>query len=116
MSRVAHITVLAAIAAMFLIPISTSALGLLGESFGGQIIDMNFCANGGIVVTLRSATFPGLPVESYIWTAGLTFGVPPWHIGQSIMGVADIPYFCFGPGKHPLEYFGMRMRVDAVSL
>lgn len=91
------------------IPRETYAAGL---SFGGRILLISPCisASGPSVwITIQPAgRFP----ITYIWAPG-TIGLPPTHPGQSILGIADIPYVC---KIGTFFLYGQRIQRDAVSI
>ena len=96
------------------------AAGAVGVSFGGRVIGMNFCVNGAIQFTIKPAG--ALPI-TYLWTPvtrnNPIFNTParPPFFGQQVLGVA-LPAVigCFGPGKNPVEYFGLPVQYEATSL
>lgn len=92
-------------------PLSASALG---TSFGGRIVALTPCLSAlgpSIWFTIIPAGF--FPI-SYIWTPlSVTYMAgPPTHIGQQILGVADIPYAC---KVGPVFLFGQRVQIQGTS-
>lgn len=114
--------VVAFAAVLFAAPLAAHALGI---SVGGRIIALTPCVSPlgpSIWLTVLSAraTDPLVP-EPYIWTP-LTFRTlvpptptlpPPTHIGQQILGIADLPFTCF-VGFVPL--YGLRLQIGNASL
>lgn len=98
----------AALAASLLAPLSAYALG---TSFGGRIIDWEPCVSlpGAIFILIQPA---GIFPIAYFWAPG-TLGLPPTHIGQQILGVADTFFGCTTPlGPRA----GQRIQIDGVSI
>lgn len=95
-------------AAVF-VPRETYAAGL---SFGGRILLITPCLSASgpsMWITIQPAgRFP----ITYIWAPG-TLGPPPVHPGQSILGIADIPYAC---KVGTFFLYGQRIQRDAVSI
>ncbi len=90
-----------------------------GLSFGGRVSTLPLpCLNGGLYVTVLSARgIDPLFPEPYIWTLGtITFlAGPPTHLGQKILGIADIPYVCV-ISSPPYSLPGLRMQIVGTSL
>jgi hypothetical protein len=87
-------------------PLSAAAVGF---SFGGRLVSPPvLCANipGSYLVTILPAGVKGI---FYIYTPGLTLGLPPVHPGQEILGIADVPLVCNG-------LLGLRIQYDGVSI
>lgn len=95
---------------LFALPLSASALGI---SFGGTILTWKTCTfpPGAIHITIKPAG--GSPNAAYIWVPFLTLGFPPTHIGQQILGLADISAVCT-VGKVPFP--GQRIQLDGVGI
>ncbi len=95
--------------ALLLVPLYASALG---TSFGGKILAITPCMSlSGPAVWIKILPAGLFPI-TYIWTP-LTIGLPPVHVAQQILGVADIPYGCV-VGKVP--FVGQRIQIDGVSI
>jgi hypothetical protein len=97
-------------------PVAASASGL---SFGGKIVTLIPCVSytgPSVYIVIKPA--PATKNISYIWTPAALRGVPPpgfpplyppspnpdpppYIVGQSILGIADIPYFCCVPPSVP---------------
>ena len=107
------------LAAGLLAPLSASAL-IPGVSFGGRIVSINYCVNGAVQFTVIPAgKFP----ITYMWlptTRNNMFSpkpAPPPFFGQKVLGNAyPWLYFCFGPGKNPIEYVGLPVQYEGTSL
>lgn len=87
----------------------------LGTSFGGRIVTWVPCLSSfgpSVWFTIVPASL--YPVVNFIWTpATITFlAGPPTHIGQQVLGVADVPFACF-VGKVP--FFGQRIQTIGTS-
>jgi hypothetical protein len=90
------------------VPLSALAFG---TSFGGRIVAWIPCLSPlgpAIFITIVPA---GVFPVTYIWAPG-TIGLPPTHIGQQILGVADTIFGC-KVGVVPLV--GQRIQLDGVS-
>ncbi len=107
-----------------LIPATASAQ--IMRSFGGRVLKINLCINGAVQFTILPAmpsAYVGLASISYVWlptTRNNVFSLVParWPFpGQRVVGVAfPIPYACFGPGIHPIEYVGLPVLYMNTSL
>lgn len=71
------------LAAAFAVPVAAQAIGM---SFGGRVIAIKPCT-GGIQIAIAPA---GRFQPLYVWSAA-TIGLPPFRIGQYILGIADLP-------------------------
>ena len=92
-----------------------AALSIL--SFGGRIISQPIpCSNGGLWMLIVQPPPKQPSVIAMIWTpATLTFlWGPPRQVGQSILGIYDIPYVCT-QGPHIPALYGFRMRMIGTS-
>ncbi len=104
------------IAGSLLVPFFASAYGI---SFGGRVVDMNFCVNGAIQFTvLPAGKFP----ITYLWTPLVRHNylsptpTKPPVFGEQILGFAlPAPTFCLGPGKYPHQYFGLPVQYERSS-
>ena len=122
MNRLSYFAASIAITGVMLTPLSASAVYF---SFGGTIIDVNYCANGAINVIIKPA---GIFPISYMWTPWGTFttfvppvpAIPPVRPAvppiQQVLGLyLAVPYVCVGPGKHPLSFTGFPMIIQGLS-
>ena len=104
-------------AVLFLAPVGAHALGI---SFGGRVTSAIPCLST-LGPSLHVTIFPAgrFPI-SYIWTSATITKLagPPTRVGQSILGLADIPFSCFIPGFFfipPTFFFGLRMQFVGTS-
>jgi hypothetical protein len=112
MQRSIKLLAATALAASFLAPFSASALG---TSFGGRVVAAVPCLSPlgpSIWFTVVPASF--YPVINFIWTpATVTYLAGPVnHIGQQVLGVADIPYAC---KVGTIPFFGQRVQIEGTS-
>jgi hypothetical protein len=102
----------AALGISFLSSYITSSVAL--RSFGGRIALIVPCVSGlGPSIWVKIIPAGSFPT-SYIWTP-LTItrlAGPPTHPGQEILGLADIPYFCWIGDDF---YYGRRMTMIGTS-
>jgi len=102
----------------FAAPLAVSAAGL---TFGGRVLGVIPCSGGMLWVSILSARGLVPHPEFYIWTpltVTKSFG-PPYHPGQQVLGVADLPFVCFiGGGLFtlPIPLAGLRMQIVGTSL
>lgn len=112
MSTLARFAAGVALMVLLLAPLSASALSL---SFGGRVIAVIPCKSvlgpSLHVTILPAGAFPVM----YIWTpATITFSAgPPRTIGQKILGLYDVPFFCTVGFK---PFFGLRMFLVGTSV
>lgn len=111
MRRLVHLSVALVLLGALFTPFSASALGI---SFGGRIASINFgpgCIN---FIIIPAGAFP----ISYVFGPGSIpfFAGPPNHIGQQVLGVADVPTVCVGFGSHPSVWAGLRVQIIGTSL
>jgi hypothetical protein len=103
---------LPAVALVALLAVPSAAFAL-GRSFGGRIVWWEPCLSPlgpAFFITIAPA---GIFPISYIWAPG-SLGLPPTHIGQQILGVADAPMACLDALGLPLP--GQRIQLDGVSV
>ena len=110
-----------AIVGVFCIPLFASAA--LGVGFGGRVVSVIPCLSPlGPAFQINIIPAPKSQV-SYIYLlppATITYrNGPPTHPGQSILGVADIPFTCFIPsgflGLFPIPLVGQRIQMIGTS-
>lgn len=100
------------LAATLLAPFSASAQAQAGLSFGGRITFVLPCLSllgPSVWTVIVPAPFTKFP--AYVWTVATLRGgppsfimpdlPPPFHPGQEIAGIADIPFWCCAPGSVP---------------
>jgi hypothetical protein len=99
-------------------PVAASA-AVSGTSFGGRIAMFTPCISyTGPSVWVTIVPAPATKNVAYIWTPATLRGVPapgllplyppstnpdppPYVVGQGILGIADVPYFCCIPPSIP---------------
>lgn len=105
-------------------PAAAAASGL---SFGGKIAVLTPCVSyTGPSVWVTIVPAPATKNITYIWTPGTLRGVPPpgfpplyppspnpdpapYIVGQHILGIADVPYFCCPPPSIPTAPFSCQI-------
>lgn len=88
------------------------------RSFGGTVIAAIPCVSSlgpALQVTIKPA---GVFSPTYIWTAATITKLqgPPRTPKQQILGIYDVPFVCFIPGKPPIPLYGLRMTLVGTSL
>lgn len=114
MSSFSRFVVGAAISLSFIAPLTASAAGL---SFGGRVLSVLPCLNGGLYTAVVSARALTLGItEFYIWTPlTLTLSFGPPRPGVQILGIADVPYACVISIHPPIVLPGLRMQMIGTS-
>lgn len=115
MHRLVRLLVIALVLLGLALPLAADALG---TSFGGRVVLWSPCltpTGPGFWITIRPA---GIFPITYIWGPG-SLGLPPLHVAQQILGIADVPYSCTVPVPFPpyaVPLYGQRIQIDGVGL
>jgi len=112
MQRPFRFLIAASITLSLLAPLSAYALG---ASFGGRVVAVVPCVSSlgpSIWFTIVPASL--YPIVSFIWTpTTITYlAGPVSHIGQQVLGVADVPFVCT-VGNVP--FAGQRVQIEGTS-
>lgn len=103
MKRIAGFFLSLMLVGLFVTPFSASATGF---SFGGRVTFLLPCLSfQGPSVWTVIIPAGSTPQTTYIWTPATLMGTTPdpmpYAVGQHILGLADIPYFCCLPPAYP---------------
>ena len=115
MHKFSRLFALVAVAGFFILPVPVSAAVPL-VPVGGFVTTETHCLNGGsyIVVAQAFPPFPGLGSGIFVWrpppiTVTLLYGRP--HLGDAVIGFADVPVGCVLSFNPPIVIFGLRLTI-----